>query len=116
MLGKSHEGRAEIKAFMEKAQAPERRGKHVTTSSIIDVNGDEARVFTDYFFIARTDDGFVTPTRAAVHFGELLFGRRAHAGVEEPERPSGARPGQVWLARCQTHCAAGDAQHPAEFG
>jgi uncharacterized protein (TIGR02246 family) len=60
VMGKSNEGRGQIKAFMEKAMPPEKRGKHVTTSCVIDVtgDGDEARVFTDYFFVARTDDGY----------------------------------------------------------
>ena len=59
VLDKTHEGRSQISAFMEKAQPPERRGRHVCSNTVIDVDGETARAFTDYVFVARTDgDGF----------------------------------------------------------
>lgn len=51
VLGKTYTGRADVKAFIEKGQAPERRGKHLCFNSIIDIDGDSARAITDYVFI-----------------------------------------------------------------
>jgi 3-phenylpropionate/cinnamic acid dioxygenase small subunit len=51
VMGKTYTGRADVKAFIEKGQAPERRGKHLCFNSIIDIDGDSARASTDYVFI-----------------------------------------------------------------
>ena len=51
VMGKTYTGRADVKAFIEKGQAPERRGKHLCFNSIIDIDGDSARAITDYVFI-----------------------------------------------------------------
>lgn len=58
VMGGEHVGRAAIRAFMEAAQPPEQRGKHITTNSIIAVEGHEARVATDYIFVTRNEDRF----------------------------------------------------------
>jgi len=55
VLDKTHEGRSRISAFMEKAQPPERRGRHVCSNTVIDVDGETARAFTDYVFVTRSD-------------------------------------------------------------
>ena len=59
VMDQTHEGREQIKAFMAKAQPPERRGKHVCGGSLIeiDVSGEQARAFTDYVFVAPADEG-----------------------------------------------------------
>jgi 3-phenylpropionate/cinnamic acid dioxygenase small subunit len=51
VMGETHTGRAAVKAFIEKGQPPERRGKHLCFNSVIDVKGDEARAITDYVFV-----------------------------------------------------------------
>jgi 3-phenylpropionate/cinnamic acid dioxygenase small subunit len=51
VMGETHSGRAAVKAFIEKGQPPERRGKHLCFNSVIDVDGDEARAVTDYVFL-----------------------------------------------------------------
>jgi uncharacterized protein (TIGR02246 family) len=55
VLGATHEGREAIRVFIEAAQPPEARGKHVIAQSDIDLhaNGDEATVVTDYLFLSR---------------------------------------------------------------
>ena len=55
VLEKAHQGPSQVRAFMEKAQPPERRGRHVCSNTVIDLDGDTARVFTDYVFVARSD-------------------------------------------------------------
>jgi 3-phenylpropionate/cinnamic acid dioxygenase small subunit len=52
------EGRAAIRAWIEQAQPPERRGKHVTVNSEIDVAGaDTASSVSDFLFFARGERG-----------------------------------------------------------
>jgi 3-phenylpropionate/cinnamic acid dioxygenase small subunit len=50
VMGSTYTGRADVQAFIEQGQPPERRGKHICFNSLIDVDGDEARVVTDYIF------------------------------------------------------------------
>jgi uncharacterized protein (TIGR02246 family) len=59
VMGTVHEGRDAIVAFMSAAQPPERRGKHMTSNTVIelDVSGAAATVFTDYVFVGRRKDG-----------------------------------------------------------
>ena len=51
VMGTTHEGPAGVKAFLEEFQGPANRGKHVTANSVIDVDGDRARAWTDYVFV-----------------------------------------------------------------
>jgi uncharacterized protein (TIGR02246 family) len=53
VMGRTHEGRDAIRAFMEVAQGPDARGKHVLAQSDIDVDGDDATAVTDYVFITK---------------------------------------------------------------
>ncbi|MGH9211482.1 MAG: nuclear transport factor 2 family protein [Acidimicrobiales bacterium] len=46
-------GRADIRAFLEKAQPPERRGKHVGFNAVIEVDGDTATSTSDFVFLSR---------------------------------------------------------------
>ena len=68
-MDQAHEGRDQIKTFMAKAQPPERRGKHVCSGSVIeiDVSGEQARAFTDYIFVARADEGFAITSVGRYH-------------------------------------------------
>ena len=56
VMGNTYTGRADVKAFIEQGQPPERRGKHICFNTVIELDGDGARAWTDYIFIdtART--------------------------------------------------------------
>jgi len=49
--GETVTGRAALERWFEAAQPPRRRGKHLTTNSIIDVEGDRASVVSDFVFV-----------------------------------------------------------------
>jgi len=49
-------GRAEIEAWFTESYAPERRGRHLTVNSIIDLDGDEATVRSDFAFLGFLND------------------------------------------------------------
>jgi 3-phenylpropionate/cinnamic acid dioxygenase small subunit len=51
VMGRTYRGRDEVKGFIVKGQPPERRGKHICFNTVIDVDGDTARAWTDYIFI-----------------------------------------------------------------
>lgn len=57
VLGTDYAGRGAIRGFMTAAQPAEARGRHVTTNSVIVVDGDHARAWTDYVFVARVASG-----------------------------------------------------------
>lgn len=52
-------GQDAIRAFMEAAQPPERRGKHLCGIPLVavDDNGDTASASTDFVFVGRAEDG-----------------------------------------------------------
>jgi uncharacterized protein (TIGR02246 family) len=60
VMGTTHEGRDAARAFIERGQPPERRGKHVAINPLVLVDGDRARSWCDYVFVSR--DGAVTNT------------------------------------------------------
>ena len=53
VMGRSHQGRAAIQAFIEAGQTPERRGRHACFNSLIltDGFGGTASAWTDYIFV-----------------------------------------------------------------
>jgi 3-phenylpropionate/cinnamic acid dioxygenase small subunit len=51
VLGQTYKGREAVKSFIIKGQPPERRGKHICFNSVIEVEGNEAWVVTDYAFM-----------------------------------------------------------------
>jgi 3-phenylpropionate/cinnamic acid dioxygenase small subunit len=53
VMGQTYKGRDAIKHWIEKVQPAEHRGKHVLINPVIDVDGGEAHVVTDYIFIAK---------------------------------------------------------------
>ena len=67
VLGTDHVGRAAIAAFMTAAQPPEARGRHVTSNSVIAVDGARATAVTDYLFVARADHGFAITNVGRYH-------------------------------------------------
>ena len=51
-LGATYVGRDDVKGWITKYQGPaELRGKHVCANTVIDVDGDVARAWTDYIFV-----------------------------------------------------------------
>ena len=52
-LGVTHEGPSGVRGFLEQYQGPDIRAKHVTTNAIVDVDGDTARAWTDYIYVAQ---------------------------------------------------------------
>jgi uncharacterized protein (TIGR02246 family) len=57
LMGEVTEGRDAIRDYMMTVQAEGRRGMHVTTNSLIDVDGDGATATTDYLFVRPTAEG-----------------------------------------------------------
>jgi 3-phenylpropionate/cinnamic acid dioxygenase small subunit len=49
-------GREAIAAFMERAQPPGRRGKHLCGEPLISLDGDVAVVATDFVFVGRVGE------------------------------------------------------------
>jgi ketosteroid isomerase-like protein len=95
VMGRRVEGRAAIRAWIEQAMPPERRGRHVTVNSAISVDGDGAEVLSDFLFYARVEGGGWEATVAGRYEDELvregerwLFTRRT-IHLPEPGTPSG---------------------------
>lgn len=57
VLGQTYRGRDEIKGFIGGALTPERRGKHITANSAIEVQGDTARAWSDIIFFSPAGSG-----------------------------------------------------------
>lgn len=85
VMGQVHRGRDAIVAFMEEALPPERRGRHMTSSSLIDIDesGDRARGLTDYVFVGRAGGQYAITSVGRYHDdfvrdrdGEWRFSRR----------------------------------------
>jgi ketosteroid isomerase-like protein len=53
VMGRVVRGRAEVRAMIEPVQQAGDRGRHVLSEPLIDVDGDTARVTTDYVFVGR---------------------------------------------------------------
>jgi 3-phenylpropionate/cinnamic acid dioxygenase small subunit len=99
VMGSVYRGRADIRAFIEKGQPPERRGKHVCANSVIDLDdrGATATAVTDYVFVARTGAGLAITSTGRYHDrlvaddGRWRFSRReiVFLGDEpDPQRPA----------------------------
>jgi ketosteroid isomerase-like protein len=57
LLGETHTGSDALRAFIIQDQPPESRGLHITTDSIIDVDGDTAHASSNFLFIGATPSG-----------------------------------------------------------
>ncbi|MGD0394273.1 MAG: nuclear transport factor 2 family protein [Acidimicrobiales bacterium] len=75
LSGQVTEGRDSIRTLMEAMMPPERRGQHVTSNSLVDVDGDSARVSTDYLFVRPTPEG---PTIVAAGRYDDVLARQGH--------------------------------------
>jgi ketosteroid isomerase-like protein len=69
-LGEVVTGLEHLRAWFENRQPPERRGKHLTTNTVIDVDGDRAHAVSDFVFL-RLLDGSPSPAIAGRYRDEL---------------------------------------------
>ncbi|MEJ5254097.1 MAG: nuclear transport factor 2 family protein [Acidimicrobiales bacterium] len=84
VLGTTHRGRRAIQAFIERAQPPERRGKHLCANPVIDLDdsGTTAQAATDFVFVAHRAEGFAISSvgryldRLVLADGRWRFARR----------------------------------------
>ena len=74
--GRTMEGRPSIRAYMEKVQPPEGRGKHITANVLVDVGGDTASADTDYLFVRPTTQGLVLVATGRYHDQLVRDGER----------------------------------------
>ena len=102
LMDKVYRGRDELRAFIEEDQPPELRGMHLTTDSVIEISDDEARVVSNFLFVAagRTANVVVVTGRyhdILVPAGEdWLFARRETEIVGSvATEPWGARAGMT---------------------
>jgi uncharacterized protein (TIGR02246 family) len=59
LSGQVTEGRDAIRDLMAKMQPEGGRGQHVTSNTLIDIDGDTAGATTDYLFVRPTAEGLV---------------------------------------------------------
>jgi len=59
--GEVASGRSAVERWFEAAQGrPSQRGRHLTVNTVVDLQGDRAKVLSDFLFL-RCVDGTVTP-------------------------------------------------------
>ena len=76
VMGTTHVGRDAIRAFMEAALPPERRGKHIISEPLITLlpvvgGGLTATARTDYLFVGRLADGSLGVTSSGRYVDHL---------------------------------------------
>jgi len=76
LAGQVTAGRDSIRALMTGMMPPGRRGQHVTSNSLVDVDGDSATVITDYLFVRPTADGPTIVAAGRYHDRLAREGRR----------------------------------------
>jgi uncharacterized protein (TIGR02246 family) len=57
LSGQVTEGRDSIRTMMAAMMPPDRRGQHVISNSLVDLDGDSATASTDYLFVRPTSEG-----------------------------------------------------------
>jgi uncharacterized protein (TIGR02246 family) len=65
--GRTTEGRDHIRRYMESVQPPEARGKHITSHSLVEVDGDIAVAHTDYLFVRSGSEGLALVATGRYH-------------------------------------------------
>ena len=55
VMGNRLRGRDDVRSFIEPTQQEDDRGRHILSEPVIEVDGDTARVATDYVFVSRTN-------------------------------------------------------------
>jgi len=83
-------GRTALVQWFERSQTPKRRGKHLTTNTIVDLLGDRAHAVSDFVFLRMTEAG-ITPAIAGRYLDDLrrvdgrwLIERREAAVMQAP--------------------------------
>jgi 3-phenylpropionate/cinnamic acid dioxygenase small subunit len=61
--GEVMRGHEQLRAWFEDKQPPDRRGKHLTTNSVVDIDGDRAYAKSDFVFL-RLPEGSTNPVIA----------------------------------------------------
>ena len=69
-LGEVVTGREQLRAWFESKQPPDRRGKHLTMNTVVDIDGDRAHAVSDFVFL-RLVDGSPSPAVAGRYRDEL---------------------------------------------
>lgn len=69
-LGEEVTGHEQLRAWFESKQPPDRRGKHLTMNTVVDVDGDRAHAVSDFVFL-RLVDGSPSPAVAGRYRDEL---------------------------------------------
>jgi ketosteroid isomerase-like protein len=64
-------GRAEIEAWFAESYTPERRGRHMTVNTIIDLDGDQATARSDFAFLGFLD-GHLRPLFAGRYHDDFV--------------------------------------------
>lgn len=72
VVGQTHQGRGALRSFIEAAQPPHLRGKHVLVNPIVNVEGDSATASSDFLFLARADGGGATVTQVGRYRDRLV--------------------------------------------
>ncbi len=67
LAGRTTEGRDDIRRYMESVQPPEARGKHITSHSLVEVDGDTAVAHTDYLFVRAGSEGLALVATGRYH-------------------------------------------------
>lgn len=90
-------GRPALAAWFAERQSAERRGKHLTTNTVVDIDGDRAVAVSDFVFVIVTRDG-VKPTMTGRYHDSLtrvdglwLFARREATLLAPARGPAPAR-------------------------
>ena len=82
LMEQEHRGHAALRAFIELDQPPELRGMHLTTDSVIEIAGNEAKVSSNFIFLAEGKTASIVVAAGRYHdtlvaIGEeWLFARR----------------------------------------
>jgi len=92
VMGNRLRGRDAVRSFIEPTQQEDDRGRHMLSEPVIEVDGDTARVATDYVFVSRTNTILSTgryldvmrraPDRWCFASREIVFSGDIPSGVD----------------------------------
>ena len=92
VMGNRLRGRDDVRSFIAPTQQEDARGRHMLSEPVIEVDGDTARVATDYVFVSRTNTILSTgryldvmrraPDRWCFASREIVFSGDIPSGVD----------------------------------